>query len=315
VYGISTALNANSAAGATTIEVLEGTRLKKGDDIVVDRGGNEDKAKIANVAGNTWTLEAGLTHRHFKGEKVEPDDITQDKGGSWLSATVRHEIAHAVDAQLRSTVSQFQKNQGGWWTGEDIQPWISAMDNPWKTNDGSVIKKEDQDKIKEAITAAVKAPKGSLFTQYGLKADHPLIQNQGKGVPVIEAAEICLANGDQFFNQAPALHSSNGKVFMVSFWYNKFMYCKEVVRSSRENNYTLYAPTEFFAETYTTFYEEAGQPSITEEMLGRRVRNAEWREWIRDNIHNRGLAPKGAGKGAGAVPGSGTGRKAMIPGP
>ena len=65
----------------------------------------------------------------------------------------------------------------------------------------------------------------------------------------INAAEICLRNGDGFFAQGPNLHRSNGKVFTVSWWYKKFMYCNEVVLNDRENDYTLYAPTEFFAET------------------------------------------------------------------
>ena len=269
VYGISTPLTANSAVDATTIAVAEGPRLRKDENIRVGENAQEDKTKITNIAGNTLTVTPKLAKAHYVGEKVQPDDVTADKGGSWLSATVRHEIAHAVDAGQRSIVSQFQSGLGGWWTGEDIESWIAAMADPWKTSDGSKISGDDQTKIKDAIKSAVKNPNGSLAPKnaYGLADDHPLKKNIGLNVPVINAAEICLRNGDGFFAQGPNLHRSNGKVFTVSWWYKKFMYCNEVVLNDRENDYTLYAPTEFFAETYTTFYEEAGQPNITDEML------------------------------------------------
>ena len=40
------------------------------------------------------------------------------------------------------------------------------------------------------------------------------------------------------------------------------------------------------------------------EPYGRLIRNSSWRTWLRDNIHNRGLAPAGTGAGTGTTPGA-----------
>lgn len=37
------------------------------------------------------------------------------------------------------------------------------------------------------------------------------------------------------------------------------MYHNESIRTARLSDYSLYAPAEFFAETYTVYYEEAGR--------------------------------------------------------
>jgi hypothetical protein len=69
----------------------------------------------------------------------------------------------------------------------------------------------------------------------------------------------------------------------------------------------MYAPTEFFADAYTVYYEEAGKPGVTEADYGRLIRNSTWKNWIRDNIHNRGLAPAGTGAATGSSPGASAG--------
>lgn len=81
------------------------------------------------------------------------------------------------------------------------------------------------------------------------------------------------------------------------------MYHNESIRASRLSDYSLYAPAEFFAESYTVFYEEAGRPGVTEADFGRLMSNTGQRDWIRSNIHNRHLAPAGAVAGTGAAPG------------
>lgn len=94
-------------------------------------------------------------------------------------------------------------------------------------------------------------------------------------------------------------------MFSVSNWYKKFMYHNESIRAARMSDYSLYAPAEFFAETYTVFYEEAGRPSVTETDYGRLISNTTQREWIRTSIHNRHMAPAGAVAGAGGGGGPG----------
>jgi hypothetical protein len=157
------------------------------------------------------------------------------------------------------------------------------------------------------------------------------MRNRANHVPVIVAAEACLSRGDSFYNNPEALYANNGKVFSVSYWYRKFMYHNESIRAARLSDYSLYAPAEFFAETYTVYYEEAGRPGVSEADYGRLISNPTQREWMRTNIHNRHLAPAGAAGAGGGGPsgahheaadhggvepgGAGTGKKAHRSGP
>jgi hypothetical protein len=189
----------------------------------------------------------------------------------------------------------------------------------------------DQALVRTAITRAVANGSGSLFA-HGLPAAHPIMRNRANNVPVIVAAEACLSRGDSFYHSPEALYATGGKVFSVSNWYKKFMYHNESIRAARLSDYSLYAPAEFFAESYTVYYEEAGRPGVTEADYGRLISDTRQRDWIRGNIHNRHLAPAGAGGGGGGggpgsegapggaagdgvQPGGGTGKKAHRSGP
>ncbi|HSK03531.1 MAG TPA: DUF4157 domain-containing protein [Kofleriaceae bacterium] len=332
--GYGSTLTAQAAVGATTLEVAEGARFANNDDIAVDRTdpSKKDKAKVSSIAGNTLTIDTATTHQHNVGAQVTPDDDSALHQVPYLDATVRHEIAHAVETTLGG-VTGFTVGIGGWWTGTDINTWAGQMTNPWTPNDGTTISDTDLQKIKDVITDAVSNRKGSLRTiALSLPADHPLKINIGKAVPAIDAAEACLSRGDQFYQNAGSIYASNGKRFSVSWWYKNFMSHNEDVVARRLADYQLYAPAEYFAEAYTVFYEEAhriGTPGFSEADLGRLVRNATEREWIRTNVHNRGQAPAPpAGTGATPTPSvaesrvgtarpgaAGYGKKAGNPGP
>ena len=76
-----------------------------------------------------------MSHAHAVGDVVR----RMDQRGSgardvnWLAATVRHEIAHAVDASIPAVVHGFTAGVGGWWTGAepsteaDFDTWVAAM--------------------------------------------------------------------------------------------------------------------------------------------------------------------------------------------
>ncbi|ACY14614.1 hypothetical protein [Haliangium ochraceum] len=180
------------------------------------------------------------------------------------------------------------------------------MGKAWSTTDGSTITDAERTEIKDTIDDAVKNRKGSLFA-LGLPATHAIEKYRNSGVPVITAAEACLAAGDGFYSDANSIYAANGRRFSVSWWYKKYMYHNEDVVAQRVADYALYAPAEFFAETYTVFYEEAGQPGVSDADYGRLVRNSTWRGWIRSNIHERGQAPAGTGAGASPTPSAGQG--------
>lgn len=94
--------------------------------------------------------------------------------------------------------------------------------------------------------------------------------------------------------------ANGGKRFAINFYYKNFQYYNEVVHSQRVRSYSIFAPAEFFAEVYTVFYEQAG--SVPDADLGALVPNAGWRNWIRTNVHNRGMTPSAGGGGGGGGP-------------
>lgn len=326
--GNNSALSIASAVGAHTLQVGASTQFAVNDVISVGTGANAsqndanfDAARVTAIAGNTLTLHRGLTHAHAIGDVVRRMD---ERGGgardvNWLNATVRHEIAHAVDAAIPATVQGFTAGAGigGWWTGAepsseaDFDTWVAAMGATAWTGATSgappattPITPADIATIRTTITNAVANKSGSLFA-LGLPAAHPIMRNRLNNVPVIVAAEACLSRGDSFYTSPEALYAVGGKCFSISFWYRKFMYHNESIRQQRVSDYSLYAPAEFFAETYTVFYEEAGRPGVTEADFGRLINNGTHREWIRANIHNRAMAPAGVGPVAGGGGGPG----------
>jgi hypothetical protein len=333
LMGSGSLLTAVAAIGDTNLAVQEGARFKTGDVIAVDRNvpANKESGKITTIAGNTLTIDAALAKRHEINAQVTPDDDTALHEVQYLDATVRHEIGHAVETAMGG-VTGFTVGLGGWWTGSDIDTWANAMSNPWTPNDGTTISASDLSKLKEVISDAVAGAKGSLIPiASGLAADHPLRTNIGKHVPAIDAAEACLSIGENFWRTPGVVYASNGKRFSISGWYKTFMYHDESVIADRLSDYQLFAPAEFFADAYTVFYEEAdklGTPGFTEANLGRLVRNGSQRDWIRNNVHNRGHAPAGTGGGGGPSPvgeaapvgtarpgGGGYGRRSGNPGP
>jgi hypothetical protein len=352
--GNTSALTAAVAVGATTLAVGAGTSFAVNDMVALGASANPtltdanfDWGRVSAITGNTLTVHRALSHAHAVGDVVRRID---ERGSgardiNALNATVRHEIGHAVDAAIPGVVTGFTSGLGGWWAGADpategdFDAWVAAMGaTAWTgATSGAAghttpITDADKAKIRTAITRAVASGSGSLFA-LGLPAAHPIMRNRANNVPVIVAAEACLSRGEFFWANPEALFATGGKVFSISNWYRSFMFHNESIRATRLSDYSLYAPAEFFAESYTVFYEEAGRPGVTETEYGRLIADTNQREWIRANIHNRHMAPAGTVAGAGAgpgheavpgsggepaggmQPGSGTGKKAHRSGP
>jgi hypothetical protein len=315
-YGHGTLLAQDALTGSLTLKVTEPARFSVGDTVALDRSGaNRDVGAITGIAGDTYTLDTALTHDHFQNDAVTPDDNTALHEVAYIDATVRHEIGHAVETAIGG-VTGFTQGLGGWWTGDDFETWANAMGNPWQTNDGTVLTDQEKRKIKNALEDAVGDAQegGGVNLQAREAADHPINTHWGKQIPVVVAADACLQAGGGFTNNANAIYAASGKRFSISSWYKRFMYHNENVVAERVSNYSLFAPAEFFAETYTLFYEEAGQAGVTEADYGRLIRNTTWRNWIRTNIHNRGMAPAGGAGGGGPAQGAATGKHAGNPG-
>ncbi len=316
--GHGTILTDEATPGATEIEVEEPYRFKEKETVAIDRkdAALKDTAKITSIAGNTYKLDSALAHKHEFGAEVTPDDDTAVREVNWLAATVRHEIAHAVETSLGG-VTGFTQGLGGWWVGTgdanaaDFDTWAAAMSDPWGASRGVVLTQDEKNQIRDAIVDAVKNRTQDL--ENSVADDHPLKREFYRGVGVIDAASACLSLGDNFFQAPTNFHASNGKKFTVSFWYKTFMYHNDSIVADRVSNYSLYAPAEFFAETYTMYYEEAA-PGVPEAQYGRLIRNGAWRDWIKTNIHERNHAPAGGGGGSPAPSGASVGKRSGNPG-
>ncbi|HMG54417.1 MAG TPA: DUF4157 domain-containing protein, partial [Kofleriaceae bacterium] len=288
--GYGTRLTMPAAVGATVLQVSEG-RFAAGEQIELDTNQpSQETVTISSVSGRAYTVTP-TTKAHAFNATVGMTGGGGLRDVNWLAATVRHEIAHSVDGIVDT--KGFKQTLGGWWSGASFDTWAAAMGNPWGSG---TISDADKRAIKAAIEDYVHHAKGTLFA---LPADHAVRRHWAENVPVIVAAETCLTRGDNFFAAPTALYQASGKVFTCSAWYKVFQYCNTGVLNDRLSDYTLYAPAEFFAETYTVFYEEAGLPGVTDAQLGRHVKNSTWASWIRSNVHERGHAPAGGGKGGG----------------
>jgi hypothetical protein len=308
-YGVT--LTAAAAKSQRALQVSEGTRFKVDDSLALDRTGpNKETHKVASIAGNTYTMDADLVNDHPRGTVLDPEDGSGLRNVNWLDATTRHEIAHSLDGGGVDTSGFYAK--GEWVLGQGdagFDAWITAMGgaSAWTTNDGSTISDADKATIKATIVDHVNNRKGSMFTALAGNPAHPVMVNQNKAVPVIVAAEQCFRLGDFFYTQPAQLYAANGKRFAISWWYKRFQHHNELVVTDRVADYGLYAPTEFFAEAYTVFYEEAGRTGVKDEDYGRLIRNSDWRSWMRDKVHNRGLAPAGTGASPTPTPAQGGG--------
>ncbi len=284
-YGVGTELSAAAAAGDTTITVKDGAVFQTNDTIAMGSRPSADVKQITAVSGNQYTLNSALSQAWGNATRVTPDDITAVRDVQWLEAVVRHEIAHAVDNVVGA--SGFYA-LGGWWSGDSFDSWASAMGSPWSTNDGSTISDEDKTAIKNAIVAA-KGGSGGAAINVGLAADHAINRHWTKGVPVIQAANASISRGQRYWQNPEVVPSYNSQRFAVNMYYKKFQYYNEEVHSSRVRAYSIFSPAEFFAEVYTVYYEEAG--AVPDSDLGRLVPVGSWRNWIANNVHNRGHGP------------------------
>jgi hypothetical protein len=289
-YGTGTELAAAAAANAPTVTVKDPAVFTAGATVSIGHGTpNADVRVVRSIAGTTFTLDRPLTHAHSDKERVTPDDQTAIADVAWLPAVVRHEIAHSVDTALGGLVrSGFCHGLGNFDSGVSFDAWASQMGNAWTTNDGTAITEAEKTEIKAAIEAA-KATSGLYPLNRGLARTHAINKYWTKDVPVIEAAKPCILRGQGYWQNAQDVRAYGGKRFAINLYYHEYQFYNEQVHAQRVRDYAVFAPAEFFAEVYTVFYEQVG--TVPDAQLGARIPVASWRDWIRTNVHNRGMAP------------------------
>ncbi|MFM7199979.1 MAG: hypothetical protein ACKO6N_04245 [Myxococcota bacterium] len=309
-YGSGTTLTAAAAQGSKVLKVTDASIFAVGETVALNDRSSPDKSKLTRVdtSKQELELETALTADYPEYTLVVPDDDSAAREISWLAAVVMHEIGHSVDTALGG-VTGFT-GLGGWWVGDDFDTWVTAMDG-WKGSDGKEPTAEEKTSIKEVIVNLSKTNGGTPINA-GLSRKHALNKYLSKGVPVIDAARYCLEAGDSYWYNPQNILARKSKRFAINTYYNKFQYYNEEVHSQRVRDYSVYSPAEFFAENYAVFYEEAS-PTLPEDQLGRLLPVSGWRDWIRNNVHNRGMAPVAGGTAA-ALPSPSVGKKAGNPG-
>ncbi len=301
-YGQGNWVDPAASQGDTSFSTWQGPSFAPDSEIVVGFGSpNAETVKVASVNAETKTitLTEPLKQDHAQYEKVSATGLNAVRDVDWLSAVVRHEIGHALDTALGG-VQDFKQGLGGWWSGGDIDTWGAQMGDPWKG--AAAVSDEEKTAIKDHITAFA-ATSGGKPLNDGLDPDHAINKHWGNNLPILEAAKAIAPFGREFWQNPGAVKSYNGYYFAVNHYYGNFQYYKAEVHENPVRNYAIFSPAEFFAEVYTVYYEEVG--ANPDAVPGRLVPVASWREWMTQNIHNRGLAPDQAAQGGATTPGVG----------
>lgn len=207
----------------------------------------------------------------------------------WLSGAIRHELAVAVAATV--DVSAFTEGLAGWRTGAGLDVWTEHLPEPWLPADRRPLTQAEREDIETAILDHVQHRKGTLTA---LPPSHAVRRTWNRGVPVVVAAERCLAHADGSAPSPDAWFSAGDRRFAISYWHRRFQVCDEAVVADRADDPSLSSPQEHFADVYTAFYEDQGL--IPDAELGHRLRNPAWREWFFTHIHDRGHGPTGGGE-------------------
>ncbi len=290
-YGQGTVLKAAVNPGDARFEVFGDTSIfLPGRSATIDMGGTDAEAVTIKAADNTTKvvdIDGAFAKAHPDRTRVDVTDHHR-RDVDWVAAVVRHEIGHALDTALGG-VEDFKKNVGGWWWGTDIDTWGSKMGDPWKGS--ATPTAEEKKEIKDHILAFSKTSGGKQLND-GLDPTHAVNTHWNNNIPILEAAKACAPNGKSFWQNPSDVRSYGGYYFAVNHYYHNFQCYKAEVHENRVRDYAIFSAAEFFAEVYTVYYEEAGQtPAPTP---GRLIPVASWKNWITNNVHNRGLDPSTA---------------------
>jgi hypothetical protein len=290
---LSTTTTAEARTGGQEVVLDEVSNAYPNQTLQLDAGQAPDETRNIerkDDATKTVRLREPLQHDHASGAPVQLGaEITRN--ADWLSAVVRHEIAHSLDTALgTSALRELKETIGGWWEGTDFNAWIAQMGDPWVTTSGAVITTSEKQRIRQRITSVMGGAGGNPL-DHGLSATHPIKKYWNEAVPVIEAAKMCV-HGQTFWQHPGDIKHYNGHFFAINHYYNHFQFAKSEVHNHRVRDYSDFSAAEFFAELYSVFYEGAGQTPAPDP--GGLIPVAAWRDWLRVHIHERGHTPAAA---------------------
>lgn len=219
-----------------------------GNDVVMGVGAGNDLTANTNPS-TTQVYQAG-------GQEAGSPAVPVNK----FNATLRHEIGHAVDAQLGIMNSiRSQENCGGWIKYDDYGDFVDAI----IVNSGGMSGHgyPDEGKYKKAMKRAVSKTKDFLvaLAEVGSISDlvwattNQAIINTG---PVARVWTTGLWTGQPWYDNSWI--ASNNRNFQRAYGDSSSLYSfRRDIRASRLlTSYQWRAPGEWFAEVYQVYYAE-----------------------------------------------------------
>lgn len=194
-----------------------------------------------------------------------------------FTATVLHEVGHAVDQMLGSH-TQLIYGEAGWkmYGVDQFEQWATEM--------GALqhVKGAERARIVEAWQEALRSGRS---VQDMVDADHPAMK-----LPTEDPLGRAAKAGQRFdYNEGDARHTiRNGHAFITHG--QTLLSCKQQAAETAPSTYSMSAPAEYFAECYVEYYRGyAGTPD-TQKNKGGHL--AAWiKGWFDANVDTARLSP------------------------
>lgn len=216
--------------------------------------------KGTGVSGYYWKDEAAIGY-DVKGLKDKQSTDAGDPllGVNRFDKVVRHEVGHAVDAQMGwSSGKEPEKSSRGGWKdyGSDFAGVAKVM---VEASGGAITKLEATQQravIRKMRDAMANRKPGEAATEIQAldwwSSVKPTVQTAVLADPALRALDVGL--------QSPWYNTADGGVKLGDHVYqeaygNQWVRYEQSARSRKVSQYQFRAPGEWFAEAYATYYE------------------------------------------------------------
>jgi hypothetical protein len=238
------------------IKLVENLKPGESKDTMAPRSGamTRDEARKAygwdDAKIDALVKDGRLEEKVVAGQTMyELPDVEVDK----FTQVLLHEIGHSVDSILGNQ-TEVVYDMAGWraYDEADFDRWAGEMGG-WEK-----VSKEDQPKIREAWTDAMKS-QTAVSSMVG--QEHPARAKKYEGVGIVDAAR----HGHGLYLNP--IHS-NGRTFIMQPYYGRFFSLKQQAATTAPSTYSLYAPAEYFAECYVEYYRAVAGASTGAQLKG-----------------------------------------------
>jgi hypothetical protein len=249
-----------------------------------------------------------------EGDKDFSDEGDPLHGANAFNETMRHEVGHAVDAQLGASDSYCTQPDGGTWKsyGDDgfaqvAQEMVAASGGPISTWPDATQKAA----LLDALTKVLKEQKFDAIEKELAKLDFWKKLGDRQHVVLTDPAIGAMqknTNANQPWMSDGGM-VLGGRVFEESYDKQWNSYAHEA-RGRKVSNYQFRAPGEWFAESYAAYYEPVGDGQEKGQKLGSTdPKTKKFFDSVVDTMQGGSKDDKKGKKGEGAA-GAGTKKKA-----